>query len=741
MVDVYAPAGAAPIGRLGPLLRAAAPSLVAALMAERERWALWIPVLLGSGIGLYFALTVEPPGWAGGAALVLTSGLAFLGRRWPRLVIPGIAAGIVALGFTAAQFETWRVAAPVLERQIGPVRVEGRIVEIEPLPEDGRRIILEPLTIQRLDAAHLPSRVRVHVKASGANADSEGLLPGDFVSLRAILFPPPAPAMPGAYDFQRRFFFDQLGAVGFTVSAINRTPPPAGEGPSRWRVAVAALRSAMTERIMAALPGPAGGIAAAIITGEKRAIPETDAAAFRDAGLAHILVIAGLHMGMVAGLAFVGLRAVFALVPAVTLRYSTKKWAAALALLVTFFYMLLSGATVSSQRSFIMTGLVLLAVLVDRLPLSARGLAYAATAIMLLMPFSVTGPSFQMSFAAVGGLIAFYETFRGRLSTWHREAGIVGRVALYALGICITTVVCTAATAPYTIFHFNRFAVFSVAANIAAVPITGFWVMPWAMVSCALMPLGLESWGLTPMGWGIELIAAIARTVTSWPGAVVVLPAMPLSCLLLVTSGGLWLIIWQRKWRLWGLAPICAGLLGIALVRPPDLVLADDAKLVAALAADGTYMLQGKPQKIDVETWTRRAAASETGAPFPKHGSSADGSLSCDGLGCLYRARGRTVALLRDPQALDEDCRTADLVISPEPSRRRCRAATPIIDRFDLWRGGAHAVWLDPGVITIETVAAWRGERPWVPKRVPSPSLRPRQGQPTAQGVALNSAE
>src|SRR5207253_1846363 len=118
-----------------------------------------------------------------------------------------------------------------------------------------------------------------------------------------------------------------------------------------------------------------------------------------------------------------------------------------------------SGATVSSRRSFIMTALVLLAVLVDRRALSIRGLAYAATAIMLIAPLSLTQPGFQMSFAAVGALVAFYEAFRGRLAAWHRGAGIIGRVALYALGICLTTIICTLATAPYTIFHFNRFAV------------------------------------------------------------------------------------------------------------------------------------------------------------------------------------------------------------------------------------------------------------------------------------------
>ncbi len=710
----------APAGRqVGAALRHAAFVLRDAFLAERERWALWIPALLGSGIGLYFMLTVEPPWWSGAAAIACAALLALLVRRHAALLLPAIAGLIAALGFADAQLQTWLVAAPVLEHQLGPVRVEGRIVELDPLPE-GYRIVVAPRSVERLDAARLPLRLRIKVTRGG-----DDLLPGEFVALRAILYPPPAPAMPGAYDFQRRAFFDRLGGVGFAVSPLQRLAAPEGEGPSSWQTAIAALRSAMTERILAALPGPTGGVAAAIITGQTHAIPEADAAAFRDAGLAHILVIAGLHMGMVAGLAFVALRAFLALVPALSLRYPTKKWAAAFALLVTFAYMLLSGATVSSRRSFVMTGLVMLAVLLDRLQLSARGLAYAATAILLLTPMSVTGPSFQMSFAAVGGLIAFYETYRARLSRWHREAGPAGRVALYALGISLTTVICTLATAPYTIFHFNRFAVYSVAANVVAVPITGFWVMPWAMVSCALMPLGLESWGLAAMGWGIDAIIAIAHGVTAWPGAVVVLPAMPLAGLLLVTVGGLWLCIWQGRWRLWGTAPIVAGLLAIALVRPPDLVVAGDGKQIAALAADGSYMLAGKTKAMNLETWTRRAA-SNAGEAFPAEGISADGLLACDRLGCIYRAGGRRVALLRDPQALDEDCRGVDLVVSPEPARRRCRGAIPVIDRFDLWRGGTHAIWLTPDAITIETVDGWRGERPWVPKHIPrDPSRSP----------------
>jgi competence protein ComEC len=265
-------------------LRDVAGFLRDAFLAERERWALWIPALLGSGIGLYFMLTAEPPALSGPAAIASAGLLVLLTRRHAALLLPAIVGLIAAVGFADAQLQTWLVAAPVLERQLGPVRVEGHVVEVDPLPE-GYRLVVAPISVERLDAARLPPRLRIKVTRGG-----DDLLPGAFVALRAILYPPPAPAMPGAYDFQRRAFFDRLGGVGFAVSPVELRPAPDGDGPSSWRTAVAALRSAMTERILAALPGRTGGVAAAIITGQTHAIPESDAAAFRDAGLAHILM-------------------------------------------------------------------------------------------------------------------------------------------------------------------------------------------------------------------------------------------------------------------------------------------------------------------------------------------------------------------------------------------------------------------------------------------------------------------
>lgn len=530
-----------------------------------------------------------------------------------------------------------------------------------------------------------------------------------------MLMPPPAPSMPGAYDFERRAWFDRLGAVGYALGGVEPVAPPAGEAPGAWHHAIEALRNGVTARIRMALPDRSGAIASAILAGETHAIAPDDAGAFRDAGLAHILVIAGLHMGMVAGIAFFALRALFALIPRLALNYPTKKFAAAGALFFIFFYLLLSGATVSSRRAFVMVGLALLAVLVDRISVSPRAIAVAAVVVMLMTPDAAAGPSFQMSFASVACLIAFYEAMRPRLSAWHRDSGTVRRMGLYVLGLAFTTMVTTVATAPFTIYHFNRFPLYSVVANAIAVPITGFWVMPWGILAVLLMPLGLEKLALVPMGKGIDAISWIGHQVTSWPGAVMHVPSLSATGLGLIALGGLWLCIWLGRWRWWGLAPVALGLLTLAAVRPPDLLISGDMRLIAVRAPDGSYVpstARGAAMIEDV--WTRRAATT-LASPWPESGAAADGALTCDAEGCFYRVHEKTVALIRDGAALAEDCRAADLVVSPVPARRSCRGAR-VIDRIDTYREGGHAVWIDASGFTIETVRAWQGNRPWSPR-------------------------
>ncbi len=440
--------------------------------------------------------------------------------------------------------------------------------------------------------------------------------------------------------------------------------------------------------------------------------------AIRDSGLAHLLAISGLHIGLVAAILFIGLRAALALVPPLALRHPIKKWAAALAILGALAYALVAGTTVPTQRAFLMIGLVLLAVLLDRRGLSMRLVAWAAAVILVLRPENLLNASFQLSFAAVTALIAAYETGQARHAFGRgRMPSFYGRTVLYIGGVALTTVIATLATAPFVIYHFNRLAVYGLAANLVAVPTTALWIMPWAVIAFALIPLGLEILALAPMAWGTEVIIRVAETVAAWPGSVSLLPAMPTWGLTLVTLGGLWLCLWRGRWRLWGLAAAAIGVASIALTDVPDILVDGRGRLLAVRTDSGVLAVSStRAERFSREIWLRRAGQ-KVPAPWPDSGPGADGRMTCDSMGCIYRVRGYVVALVRLPDALFEDCRVADVVISSVPVRRRCASARIVIDRFDLWRHGGHALWLEEDGVRVESVSRYRGRRPWVVRR------------------------
>ncbi|MCA1908808.1 MAG: ComEC family competence protein [Magnetospirillum sp.] len=665
-------------------------------MLERERWPLWLPVFLGLGIAVYFALPVEPVSWLGAAFLAATVAAALLARRWNGAFLVWVPLTFVALGFAAAQFRSTWVAAPVLERPSGKVSIQGLVDEVEPLAEGGQRVTLVRPRVA-LDGP-VPTKLRLRLK------QDLPLPVGAEIRLDAMLVPPPQPMAPGAFDFARHAWFMGLGAVGTGLSTpVIVTPPPDSPGLGR-------LRQHVLERVTGQLPGATGGVAAALVTGETSAIPRPVLDAYRDSGLAHLLSISGLHMSLLAGMAFFMLRGGLALVPAVALRHPIKKWAAGLALVATFFYMLLAGAPVPAQRAFLMTGIVLLAVMLDRSALSMRLVAWAAILVLLAAPDALIGPSFQMSFAAVLALIASYEKLSSPMAAWraaHQEWH--HRLALYMVGLVLSSLVAGSATALYGAYHFNRFALWSVLANMAAVPLTGVLVMPSAMLSLLLMPFGLEGLALVPMGWGVAAINWVAAQVASLPGASLLLPPLPLWGLVLFTLGGLWLALWQGTWRLWGLAGMAAGLAGFLTVTPPDVLVDGRGYAFAVRMKDGS-LLVNRGGRLLRDTWERRAGPLSAEA-WPKAATSADQRLACAPGFCLWRDDGRRVAYVQKDEVLADACASADWVIAAVPVRDKCRGRARVVDRFDLWRQGAHALWLSSG--RVESVAAWQGDRPW----------------------------
>ncbi len=699
-------------------LAAAVAALEDTVIAEQERWVLWLPVMLGTGIGIYFALAVEPPAWIGYVALASALTFGAAGRRSQATVVAATMAGTLALGFVAAQMRTVAVAAPVLTARVGPVQVEGTIAEAMQLAPSGLKLIIEDLTIEGIDPDGTPGRVRLTVRAKG-----DPLEPGDRISLTAVLMPPPEPVAPGAFDFARQAWFQGIGAVGFAVSRARLVPVADGVKSQaglldRWSRGIARARFLLSHRIRQQLPGDSGAMAAALMTGDRGSIPEPVVQTLRDAGLAHLLAISGLHMGLLAAILFFAVRALLALSEHAALYHPIKKWSAAAALAGALGYLLLTGGTVSTQRAFVMTGIVLVAVMLDRAAVTMRLVAWAAAFVLLVRPESLWQPGFQMSFAAVIALIATYERYR------YREAGRrvaprtrFRRLRLYLAGVVLTSLVAGLATAPYAAFHFNRFVDYGLAANLVAVPVMAMWIMPWAMAAFALLPLGLDGLALSAMGWGIDAVIWVAATVASWPGAVTLIPAIPVSALVVLSLGGLWLCLWNRRWRFLGLIPMAAALAMPLAQRSPDVLVGRDAKLVGVRAEPGKLMVSDRrAARFTRDRWLRQAGLANTQS-WPDSGSSAGGRLVCDTLSCLFQpleGQGIVVAVVSDARALAEDCRAADVVVSLVPVRMKCPSASRIVDRFDLWRNGAHALWFEDGRIRIESANGRRGRRPWV---------------------------
>ncbi len=678
------------------------------LEQERSRWFLWLPACFGLGIGVYFALGFEP-GWLATSAIVLAGLSVYLFfRYWIVGYVFATTIFVAALGFADAKLRTELVRAPVLEKQTGPVEVVGWVERIEPRPK-GKRITLRVIRIGRGLQKRSPHRVRVVVKSP-----TKHLQTGQALSMRAVLLPPPEPTRPGGFDFARQAWFLSLGAVGYAVSKPVQTQPKTGPPVLlRVRVIIHNLRNAVSKRIAEKLPQVQAALTEALITGERGGIDEETLLALRHSGLAHILAISGLHMAMMAGAIYWLVRSLLAAWPWVTLRLPIKKLAALLALLGGAFYLLLSGSAIATQRAFVMISIIFLAIILNRQGLTLRNVALAALAILIPRPESLFDVGFQMSFAAATSLVAVYEWVQQNKASynvktfWPRFLHIGWR---YIAGIAVTTLIAGLVVSPYAAFHFHKFTQYGLAANIAAMPVFGLLVMPMALLTLMAMPFGLESIPLQVMAFGINLVIQIAETVSSWPGSVYHTQAFPGISLALITIGGLWIGLWQVRWRFLGLIIIASGLISIAMQSSPDVYIEREAKTFAVRAPSGLLSAPSlRAGKYSLKKWLEA-----DGDARPVEEVTKGEGFRCDEAGCVTAVKGRTVTFIRHPSAFAEDCQRADLVISQIPYSDVCTKAKLVIDRHVLRMQGAHAVYLENGKLRVETVTEHRGKRPWV---------------------------
>lgn len=622
--------------------------------AERHRFVLWAPVLMIAGVAAFLAQKAEPWVWAGTAA-VLGFGTAWLwaeraGFVWMRWFMR--AGFFVALGFALVQVRAHGLAAPTLRAETPPVTVEGVLERAERLPA-GQRYTVRVIRIGAFAPADTPHRVRVSWRGQPTAAQ-----PGDTVRLRAVLSPPPGPAMPGGYDYGRGLWFQRIGGVGYSYGGARVVVPSRGFRPGAW---VEALRERVADRVQAGAGTRAGGLAAALVTGKRERVPTEIVDRLRDTGLAHLLAISGLHMGLVCGFVFWSVRYGLSWWERATLEWPIKKVAAAVAMASGAGYLVLSGAPVSAQRAFIMAAVTFGAVLFDRRAISLRNVAIAALVVLLLRPEAAASAGFQMSFTAVTVLVAAFGWLDARQKLREGPRPAASRAGRFVGGLFGTSLLAGLATGPFAAYHFGRIAVYGLPANMAVMPLVTLVVMPSAVAGLALMPLGLDAPFWWIMGRGLEGGLAITGWFEDLPGAVRHVAQVPVAAWLLVVGAMIAACLLLGGWRYASVLALPLAAWVTATAPPPDAFVGREARQVAVRVVteegDRLSLSSRRRERFATGVWMAALGLDPVISDAPKFGE-------CGGDACsVVMADGRMLTLAQTPEAAARACRQADVVV------------------------------------------------------------------------------
>ncbi len=497
------------------------------------------------------------------AALLL---LAFTPTRW-------LAFGLAGFLWTAVHARA--LAPPVwLADHVGrDLVVSGTI---DSIPRDTGRAWR---FVMRLDTLHLaagdaPAGTRVRLNWYRLPPGVR-LAPGQRWRFTVRLKPPRGYRNPGSFDYEAWLYQRRIRATGY-VRAGPATLLAAQNGELVTR-----LRARLREAVRAALRDEQGavdadaGILVALLTGFRGDLSPAQRRLLQRTGTSHLIAISGLHVGLVAGLAFWLGRRLWRLLPPLQGLCTAPAFAAGAALAAAAGYAALAGFSVPTQRAFIMTAVLMGLVMAQRRLPWGDGLLLALAGVLLWDPLAVLAGGFWLSFAAVA-LIAVVVFARvgpppARLPARHLARPAAGKVAWQLGNWGRVQLAMLVGLLPIGSALFGYVPLWSPLANLLAIPLVGLLVVPLcllgALVYFVAPALAAGLWGLAARlldGLWPVLTALDGLPLATWPVAAPSIPALGLAVL-----GGLWLLAprgWPRRWL--G-AVLLLPLLFAQVARPP----------------------------------------------------------------------------------------------------------------------------------------------------------------------------
>ncbi|MDM7954764.1 ComEC/Rec2 family competence protein [Blastomonas sp.] len=375
----------------------------------------------------------------------------------------------------------------------------------------------------------------------------------------------------------------------------------------------------------------------------------------------------------------------------------------------------ITGAEVPTIRSCAAALLVLAALALGRDPVSPRLIAAGAMLVLVFWPETLMGPSFQLSFAAVTAIIALHD--HPKMRGWATaDLSWPGRLARFLAMLFLTGLLIEFTLMPIALYHFSKGGLYGALANMIAIPLTTFVIMPLEAIALLLdiAGLGAPLWWLC--GAALDALLTLAHAVSDAPGAVTLFPKMPPWTFALFIFGGLWVFLWRSRARWLGLVPIALASVLVALQPVPDLLITGDGQHIAITGQQG-QMVVLRARTGDFALQTLSESAAFEGEPTAMEDWR---EASCSAEFCSFALPGDTrtfTALVgrnreRVPErALAAACRRADIVIAARWLPRSCRPRWLKVDRAMLARTGGLALYLDQGA--VRTVAANHRGHPW----------------------------
>lgn len=570
---------------------------------DYHNWILWCPVLFSCGILLYFRLKYFNLILFLSVSLFLCL-LFLVFKNKEEFKIFLIAIFIIFVGYFRISYYTNSIKAPTIKYKMGRVIIKGIVDELTYYQKNNKtkkRIIVKVEDIIRdkklekdtiIEKKYTPywdkdGKMQNLPKYVRININNKKYQPkfGDYVEVKANLIPIQKQVLPGAYNLEREFYYRQIGGIAYNGFIKKHENRQTNNLYDYFKNKAYNIRENINNRIINAIGEEYGVLVGSFITGIRGKISSQDYDDMTYAGLVHLIAISGLNMAIIMGFIFWIVRRILVQSKYLTLNFDIKKISAIFAIIFGFLYLSITGFPVSANRAYIMACLFFIGILIDREIDTMRFLAFSAILILFFEPQLVLSPAFQLSFFAVIGLIGGFKFLQQHnVKMWTTNLWL--KPIFYIYGTIISSIITEISVSPLVIYHFNNWTPYNIFANLIAIPLTSFITLPFATISILLFPLNLEKILLIPAGWTIGIVLKISKYIVSLPHAIFILPSPSLLGLSLIIFGFLWFMLWEQKWRYFGIFLFIFGMILSPFKQKINLLIDKDDEFVALIDED-----------------------------------------------------------------------------------------------------------------------------------------------------------